>query len=84
MCMNDDMGNIEGKNSTKHITWGLSFDSKEKTMGMPEVKPINAQFVFGHVELDYGFARVKNQIHTLQVLRGNAEWLQIALPQMRP
>ena len=42
-----------------------------KKIPMPEVKLIKAQFVFGDVELDFGFTRVK--VHTLQVLRENAK-----------
>ena len=81
-AVNDDKEDIEGKPATVQINWGLVFNSLNKTIGMPEVKLIKAQFVFGDVELDYGFTRVK--VHALQVLRGNAEWFQIVLPMMRP
>ena len=79
---NDDNENIEGKPAITQIMWGLIFNSLKKTVGMPEEKLIKAQFVFGDTELDYGFTRVK--VHTLQVLRGNAEWFQTVLPTMRP
>ena len=65
------------------IMWGLIVRTHpRKSVGMPEVKLIKAQFIFGDHELDYGFTRVK--VHTLQVLRGNGEWFQIVLPSLRP
>ena len=79
---NDDKESIEGHPSVSQIMWGLIFDSLAKKIGMPEVKLIKAAFIFGDCELDYGFTRVK--VHTLQVLRGNAEWFQIVLPGLRP
>ena len=60
--------NLQQSRSCGQTTWGLSFDSKGKTVGVPEVKLIKAQIAVGDVELGYGFTRV--EIHTLRVLRG--------------
>ena len=79
---NDDKGNIEGEPATSQIVFGLTFETTQRTVGMPEPKLIKAQYIFGDPELDYGIKYIK--VHTLQVLRGNGEWFSIVQPSIKP
>ena len=38
---------VEGEPATTQIQWGLTYKTENKTVGMPEVKLIKAQYVFG-------------------------------------
>ena len=80
--VNSDKRDVEGEPSEQQIMWGLTFNTKNRTVGMPEVKLLKAQYVFGDPEIDFGAKKVR--VHTLQVLRGNGEWFAIVQPSMRP
>jgi len=73
---------VEGEPARSQIVFGLTFNTKGLTVGMPEVKLLKAQYVFGDPEIDYGAKKIK--VHTLQVLRGNGEWFSIVQPSLKP